>query len=201
MPGQKETPPILTPEQGAALVALARRTLATHFGQAIASSKARDLKNTLADRALQAKSGTFVTLTINGQLRGCIGSLAARTTVVDGVRENAINAAFHDPRFSPLDQKELDAVQIEVSVLTEPVSLAYADAADLLAKIKAGIHGVILKKGYASATFLPQVWEQLPRPEDFLAHLCMKAGLPADQWRVGDLRIEVYQVQNFEEAN
>jgi AmmeMemoRadiSam system protein B/AmmeMemoRadiSam system protein A len=189
----------LTPEQGAALVKLARQTLARQFGRDIEPGEARTLDTLLEDHALQARCGTFVTLKMDDQLRGCIGSLSASEPLVTGVRGNAINAAFHDPRFSPLSQKELDRVHIEVSVLTEPVDLAYHDADDLLAKLRPGIDGVILKKGYASATFLPQVWEQLPRPEQFLTHLCMKAGLSGGQWRKGDLQIKIYQVQYFEE--
>jgi AmmeMemoRadiSam system protein A len=160
---------------------------------------ANDLETRLADQALQACCGTFVTLKMDDQLRGCIGSLSATAPIVSGVRDNALNAAFHDPRFSPLSKRELDRVQIEVSVLSEPVPLAYTDADDLLSRLRPGIDGVIIKKGLASATFLPQVWEQLPQPEPFLSHLCMKAGLPADGWREGDLTVLVYQVQYFEE--
>jgi AmmeMemoRadiSam system protein A len=120
--------------------------------------------------------------------------------MVAGVRDNALNAAFHDPRFSPLRKKELDQVHIEVSVLSEPVPLAYTDTDDLLSRLRPGTDGVIIKKGLASATFLPQVWEQLPQPEAFLSHLCMKAGLPAGQWRGGDLTVLAYQVQYFEET-
>jgi len=189
----------LTPEQGAVLVKLARQTLARQFGREIEPKQAQPLEPLLEDHALQAHCGTFVTLKIDNQLRGCIGSLSASEPLVTGVRDNAINAAFHDPRFSPLSQKELDQVHIEVSVLTEPVDLNYRDADDLLAKLRPGIDGVILKKGYASATFLPQVWDQLPRPEQFLTHLCMKAGLSGGQWRKGDLKIKIYQVQYFEE--
>jgi len=199
MTSPNETSPVLTPEQGAALVALARRTLTAHYGAPSQPGDSGNLEARLVDRALQAKSGTFVTLKSNHQLRGCIGSLTASVSIVDGVRENALNAAFHDPRFPPLKKKELDSVHIEVSVLTDPISLDYIDADDLLDKLKPGIDGVIIKKGYASATFLPQVWEQLPQPEPFLSHLCMKAGLPADQWREGGLTVLVYRVQYFEE--
>lgn len=200
MQSPSDTSQSLTPEQGAALVALARQTLAGHFGDTMESTDSQDRDSLLADQALQACCGTFVTLKINNQLRGCIGSLSATVPIVSGVRENALNAAFHDPRFSSLKKKEMDAVQIEVSVLSEPVPLAYTDADDLMAKLRPGIDGVILKKGHASATFLPQVWEQLPQPEPFLSHLCMKAGLPAGQWREGDLTVLVYQVQYFEET-
>jgi AmmeMemoRadiSam system protein A len=189
----------LSPEQGAALVTLARRTLAGHYGKTVSPGETRQLDALLADPVLQARSGTFVTLKIDNQLRGCIGSLAATTPMAQGVRENALNAALHDPRFPALKKAELESVRIEVSVLTEPVELEYTDADDLLARLKPGVDGLIIKKGYASATFLPQVWEQLPRPESFLSHLCMKAGLPAEQWREGDLTVLVYGVQYFEE--
>ncbi len=200
MQNQTDNRQPLTPQQGATLVTLARQTLARHFGETIASADARQLETLLADQALLAHCGTFVTLKIDNQLRGCIGSLSATTPVVEGVRDNALNAAFHDPRFSPLSKTELDAVHLEVSVLTEPIPLDYTDAADLLAKLRPGIDGVIIKKGVASATFLPQVWDQLPQPEPFLSNLCMKAGLPADQWREGDLSVLIYQVQYFEET-
>jgi hypothetical protein len=195
-----DTPQRLTPEQGAALVALARQTLANHFGETPAAAEAGKLESTLADHALQVRCGTFVTLKSNDQLRGCIGSLSATVPIVSGVRQNVLSAAFHDPRFPPLGKKELDTVAIEVSVLSEPVPLAYRDAEDLMAKLQPGIDGVIIKKGTASATFLPQVWEQLPQPEPFLSHLCLKAGLPAGRWRKGDLTVLVYQVQYFEEV-
>jgi len=196
-----ETRSSLSDTQGAALVALARQTLANHFDLPAAAQSRMDLTAQLEDPALNARCGTFVTLKIDGQLRGCIGSLTAAAPIVDGVRDNAQNAAFHDPRFPPLGRDELDRVQIEVSVLSEPVPLAYRDADELLARLRPGIDGVIIRKGYASATFLPQVWEQLPRPEQFLGHLCLKAGLPADQWRSGDLDVRIYQVQYFEERS
>ena len=199
-----QRPPIqvnqpLTQEQGAALVTLARQTLDRHFGKTVASTETRRLENLLADEALQARCGTFVTLKINNQLRGCIGSLSANASIVSGVRDNALNAALHDPRFSPLKKAELSAVHIEVSVLSEPLPLAYTDADDLLTKLRPGIDGVIIKKGSVSATFLPQVWEQLPRPEAFLSNLCAKAGLPSDHWKQGGLTVLTYQVQYFEE--
>jgi AmmeMemoRadiSam system protein A len=199
MQNQSDNRQPLTAEQGATLVALARQTLMRHFGETTAPADAQRLENQLADQALQACCGTFVTLKIDNQLRGCIGSLTATVPMHAGVRDNALGAAFNDPRFSPLGRAEFETVQIEVSVLSEPVPLAYSDADDLLARLRPGIDGVIVAKGSASATFLPQVWEQLPQPELFLSHLCAKAGLPADQWREGDLKVRVYQVQYFEE--
>lgn len=144
--------------------------------------------------------GTFVTLTIDGQLRGCIGNFDATEPLTQSVRKNAINAAFRDPRFPPLTDAELDCVRIEISILTPPEPLDYRDEKALLEKLTPGIDGVIIRKGAARATFLPQVWSQLKRPEDFLTHLCIKAGLPADVWRREPLDVEIYRVQSFEEA-
>jgi AmmeMemoRadiSam system protein A len=95
----------------------------------------------------------------------------------------------------------LDRTQIEVSILTEPLPLAYQDSQDLIQKLRVNVDGVIIRKGHASATFLPQVWEQLPQPENFLNHLCMKAGLPADAWKDSELEVLTYQVQYFEEKH
>lgn len=187
-----------TKEQGAALVALARSTIQEKLGVPVTANPGLD--KALKDTALQAKAGTFVTLTMGGELRGCIGSLEARDSIVEGVKHNALNAAFRDPRFPALTKRELDRVHIEVSVLTDPKPLAYSDADDLLKKLRPGVDGVILRQGFAAATFLPQVWDQLPDKEEFLAHLCMKAGLPHDAWRKGKLEVQTYQVQYFEEG-
>jgi AmmeMemoRadiSam system protein A len=186
-----------TEEQGKALVALARKTIQENLGVQIPMNP--KLTKDLADDALKVMTGTFVTLTIEGQLRGCIGTLEGREPMVEGVKHNAINAAFHDPRFPALTKRELDKVHIEVSVLTDPKPLTYTDANDLLKKLRPGIDGVIITQGYASATFLPQVWEQLPDKEDFLAHLCMKAGLSSDVWKRTMLEVLTYQVEYFEE--
>jgi len=185
----------LKKHQGQALVRLARQTIAERLGK---KSITVD-PETLADSAFQDHRGTFVTLTINKQLRGCIGNLDSTESILAGIKRNAINAAFHDPRFPSLKAHELDRVDIEVSILTEPHRLEYRDSKDLLAKLRVHVDGVILSKGSESATFLPQVWEQLPKPEQFLSHLCMKAGLPADDWEKSRLEILTYQVQYFEE--
>ena len=185
----------LKKHQGQALVRLARQTIAERLGK---KSITVD-PETLADIAFQEHRGTFVTLTINKQLRGCIGNLDSTESILAGIKRNAINAAFHDPRFSALKAHELDQVDVEISILTEPHRLKYGNSKDLLSKLRVHVDGVILSKGSASATFLPQVWEQLPRPEQFLSHLCMKAGLPADDWEKSRLEILTYQVQYFEE--
>lgn len=187
----------MSEEKGRLLVELARETIARELGQT--DQYRESVESRLTDEIFQARRGTFVTLTKNKQLRGCIGNLVPDKPLKQGVQENAINAAFRDPRFSPLSRDELDQVEIEVSLLSEPQPLDYKDADDLLAKLRPGVDGVILRKGMHSSTFLPQVWEQLPEKEMFLSHLCMKAGLPGDAWKTGDLEILTYQVQYFEE--
>ncbi|RPH52759.1 MAG: AmmeMemoRadiSam system protein B [Desulfobacteraceae bacterium] len=188
----------LNDKQGQILLKLARKTISDELGiksrqeQIISASE-------IAEKDLQRKSGTFVTLKIRNQLRGCIGNLAANETIPEGIKRNAINAAFNDFRFSPLTAKEFDKVEIEISILSEPQPLAYKNGEDLINKLRPGIDGVIIRKGHASATFLPQVWEQLKRPEDFLSHLCTKAGLPSDSWKNSKLEVLTYNVQYFEE--
>ncbi|HPW68121.1 MAG: AmmeMemoRadiSam system protein A [Desulfomonilia bacterium] len=184
-------------EQGLALVKLVRKTLADYLGAPLAEQE--DMTEILKDNTLNMKRGVFVTLHKKGQLRGCIGFLDAHEPVVEAVRLNALNAAFRDPRFSPLKPSELGEIDIEVSVLTEPDALEYTDTGDLLEKIRPGIDGVIIRQGPASATFLPQVWEQLPGREEFLCQLCLKAGLPAHAWRNPGVRVLTYQVQYFGE--
>ena len=147
----------------------------------------------------QARLGTFVTVTIEDNLRGCIGHIIPREALIEGIKENAINAAFKDPRFHPLTKEEFNRIEIEISILTSPEELFYTDAEDLLKKLRPGIDGVIIKKGFYEATFLPQVWEQLSEKEEFLSHLCLKAGLSSDSWKKEKLHISTYQVQAFEE--
>lgn len=126
---------------------------------------------------LNEPQATFVTLTKNAQLRGCIGSLIAQRSLYDDLVSNAKSAAFNDPRFPPLSQNEFPSTEIEISLLSQPQPLAYDDVSDLKSKINVGSDGVILQYGYHRATFLPQVWEQLPSFELFFQHLCAKAGV------------------------
>lgn len=127
--------------------------------------------------ALSNNGAVFVTLQINSQLRGCIGSLVATRSLLDDIIYHAKNAAFHDPRFLPLSEDEFSKVDIELSILSKPLKITYKDIEDLKQKIKPNIHGVILQKNSKSATFLPQVWEQLTSFDMFFSHLCQKAGL------------------------
>ena len=183
----------LTKEQGAFLLELARATLEQKFSgeNPVLVPKDPDL---LRQRAV------FVTLTFAGKLRGCIGNLMPVDPLWQGVRNNALHAAFDDRRFSPLTIQELGQVNIEVSVLTPPVALTYKGGDDLLRKLRPGIDGVILQKGRQSATFLPQVWEQLAEPSLFLDHLCLKAGLSKGCWKADEISIETYQVECFSEG-
>ena len=183
---------ILTKEQGKSLLQLARQTIAERLGSV---TETADVQNS----ALDVEYATFVTLKIKGTLRGCIGNLLPSGSVVESVKRNAVSAAFHDSRFSPLSAKEFENVAIDISVLSQPQTLEYRDGADLISKLRPGTDGVILKLAAAGATFLPQVWDQLPDPELFLGHLCMKAGLAKTAWRDSHPEIEVYQVQAFEE--
>ena len=185
----------LTEEQGKYLVALARRTIE----RALSDQQDSEKPDVDLPSIYDEKRGTFVTLTIGGNLRGCIGHIIPQESLIAGIKINAINAAFRDPRFRRLTKGEFEKIHVEISILTEPKPLSYSDGDDLLKKLRPDIDGVIIKKGYRQATFLPQVWEQLPRKEDFLSHLCLKAGLSGDAWRTGDLEVSIYQVQAFEE--
>lgn len=188
---------MLTRQQGEVLVRLARQEIERHLG--VASERPVTAAE-LDCPAFHRKSGVFVTLHKRRDLRGCIGSLAAVEPVVDGIKRNALNAAFQDYRFDPVTADELLALHVEISVLTDPKPLAYDTADDLLRLLRPGIDGVILKGPRGEgATFLPQVWQQLPTPEQFLGHLCRKAGLTEGAWRSGALHVLTYQVQSFEE--
>lgn len=151
--------------------------------------------------ALQENGASFVTLTIHDDLRGCIGALEAYQPLVEDVREHAIAAAMEDPRFPSVTANELSRIKIEVSRLTAPQELTYSDSDDLLKKLQPHVHGVILRHGLRKATFLPQVWEKIPNPKDFLDQLCYKMGARPNLWREGKLQVQVYQVEEFHELN
>jgi AmmeMemoRadiSam system protein A len=186
---------MLTEEEGRQLLRVARETIR----HALFGGESADLPETSSFPKLAERRGTFVTLTVSRGLRGCIGHIIPQEAIIEGVRVNALNAAFRDPRFTPLSKSEFDQIKIEVSILTEPRPLAYADSGDLLEKLKPGRDGVIIKKGYHQSTFLPQVWEQLNDKKAFLTHLCMKAGLPGNTWEHEGLDVLTYQVQAFHE--
>jgi AmmeMemoRadiSam system protein A len=148
---------------------------------------------------LQEQGASFVTLTITGDLRGCIGALDPYQPLAEDVREHAVAAALQDYRFPNVQPEELPQIEIEVSRLTHPVHLGYTNPEDLLSKLHPGIDGVVLRDGPRRATFLPQVWEKLPNPAEFLDHLCYKMGAAPDTWRKKHLEVLVYQVEEFHE--
>jgi len=146
--------------------------------------------------ALSAMRASFVTLKRNGELRGCIGSLTPVTSLVEDVAHNAFAAAFRDPRFLPLTAGELQDLEIAISVLGPSESIVFSSEQDLLGKLRPGIDGLVLQDGRHRGTFLPAVWESLPKPADFLDHLKLKAGLPASYWS-DTLEIQRYTTVSF----
>ena len=190
----------MTPEEREFLLSLARETI--ERAARVPSHDAEPVLEPPPTDRLKEPGSSFVTLhTLTGALRGCIGSLIARRALVDDVRANALAAAFHDPRFPPVTPDELSDLVVEVSVLSHPKPLNYKGPKDLVDKLRPNVDGVVLRKGVHRATFLPQVWEQLPSPATFLGHLCQKAGLPPNAWQAGDLEISTYQVEKFEESH
>jgi AmmeMemoRadiSam system protein B/AmmeMemoRadiSam system protein A len=149
---------------------------------------------------LSASRACFVTLTRRGELRGCIGNLQAQGPLYQAVLDNARSAALRDPRFPPVTPDEVASLDIEISVLTEPHPLEFRSPEDLLAKLQPHRDGVVLEIGSRSATFLPQVWEQLPAKVQFLDALARKAGAAADAWRQPDTRVLTYRVEAFKES-
>jgi len=149
--------------------------------------------------SLKEKGASFVTLTVDGELRGCIGTLEAYQPLAEDVREHAVAAALEDPRFPPVSKAELDRIHIEVSRLTAPVELNYASGEELLQRLRPHMDGVILRSGLRRATFLPQVWDKIPDPEDFLDQLCYKMGVRPDAWRDSKIQVFTYQVEEFSE--
>ncbi len=145
---------------------------------------------------IREERATFVTLTIGGNLRGCIGMLEACRPLAEDVAENARAAAFGDPRFEPLSREEFDQLEIHISVLSPPEELEFRSEADLLEQIRPGVDGLILQEGGRRGTFLPSVWEELPGSELFLMHLKMKAGLPNTYWS-DTLRVFRYTAEYF----
>ncbi len=185
----------MTREQGALLVAIARNAIARHLGL-----PHEPLAATREKAWLDEPKATFVTLHKQGALRGCIGSLEARRPLIVDVTENALAAAFNDPRFPPVTAEEWPLIDVEVSVLSEPRPLKAANEREALSALRPGRDGVILEcPPYHRATFLPQVWEQLPDARTFLAHLKLKAGLPADAWSE-DFRLYTYEVEKFRQT-
>jgi AmmeMemoRadiSam system protein A len=148
--------------------------------------------------ALATPLGVFVTLTLQGKLRGCIGSLHASDALARAVADAAHGAAFRDPRFAPLTAQELDQVHIDIAVLTPMQALVVSTRSELLEILRPQLDGLLLQDGAHRSTFLPKVWEQLPIPDRFLDQLLLKAGLPGDYWS-NTLEFQRYQALSFGE--
>lgn len=178
-------------DPGNTLLSIARASIATALGQPRVTSDAPDW--------LQEPGASFVTLTHKGKLRGCIGSLEARRSLLDDIKENAVAAALHDPRFTPLTLAELTDTDIEVSLLSPLQDLVFDTQAQALAQLQPGTDGVVFQFEHYRSTFLPQVWDQLPTTSEFMVHLKHKAGLPPDFWHER-VRLKRYTVRKWKEA-
>jgi AmmeMemoRadiSam system protein A len=185
----------LTQAEQQTLLRLARQAL--ELG--VRGDKLPPLDSSELTPLLQAEGASFVTLTVKGQLRGCIGALEPYQPLAEDVREHAIAAALQDPRFPPVRPDELAGIEIEISRLTPPQPLEYKQPEELLTILRPHVDGVVLSDGWRRATFLPQVWDKLSDPVDFLDNLCYKMGAAAGLWRQKHLTVLVYQVEEFHE--
>ena len=182
---------MLPDSAGPVLTGLARSAIGRKLGLPVASPAEPEW--------LREPGASFVTLTHDAGLRGCIGSLEAWRELGQDVSSNAVSAAFADPRFPALAVGEYSEIAVEVSVLTAPESIAFASRDDLIGQLRPDVDGVTISARGRRGTFLPQVWEELPDPAVFLSHLLRKAGLPSGYWGP-DVRVERYRVTAFHEA-
>lgn len=181
--------------EGKVLLHLARAAIA---GALHVPHAALDIESHMA--WLAKPGATFVTLMQRGELRGCIGSLQASDPLIDDVSRNALSAAFRDPRFAPVTVGELDTTGIEVSLLSELQPIDFVSEADALNQLRPHIDGVVFEYGSHRSTFLPQIWEDLPQPRQFLARLKLKARLPENFWSEG-VKLSRYTVSKWREAD
>lgn len=191
---QLEEKPMYNKQHGELLLSIARSSIAEALGLENDGYPADPPAWLLEDGAC------FVTLTQNDQLRGCIGSLEPHRPLIDDVKSNAKSAAFKDPRFEPLTADELAITEVEVSLLSATEALHFSSEEDALAQLRPGTDGVIFEYGQHRSTFLPQVWEQLPTTETFMAHLKNKAGLSADFW-ADEVKLSRYTVSKWKESD
>lgn len=175
---------------GDTLLPIARATISTALGAPQFAAEEADW--------LREPGACFVTLTRQRQLRGCIGTLEVRRSLLEDVKSNALAAALHDRRFSPLTLAELAYTSLEVSVLSPMQTMNFDTEAHALAQLRPGVDGVVFQFGHRRSTFLPQVWEQLPDVYQFMSHLKQKAGLPPDFWHAG-VQLQRYSVRKWQE--
>jgi AmmeMemoRadiSam system protein A len=187
-------PALLTAREQQTLLALARETLVRHFRDG--EKRDPDQRRYAITQALRRKAGTFVTLNINHQLRGCIGSLVSHQPIYQGVMDNVINAAIRDPRFTPVRREELDRIRIEISVMTPLKQIQDYRT------IRLGKDGVVIKKGFSQAVFLPQVATETGWTlDEFLGQLCRKAGLDRTAYQSSGMDFFIFQAQVFGEED
>lgn len=177
------------------LLSLARQSIENFInGKPLPKINKDELSSVLCEHG-----ASFVTLTFKGYLRGCIGALEPYQGLAEDVQEHAVAAATEDYRFPPVQPLEMKDIAIEISHLTQPVALEYNSPEDLLVLLRPNIDGVVIRDGMRRATFLPQVWEKVTDPIDFLEQLCMKMGGSPDLWRKKKLDVLIYQVEEFHE--
>jgi AmmeMemoRadiSam system protein A len=186
----------LTPTERNLLLKIARDAIEN----AVRKKAIPNLELSEMSQRLREQGASFVTLTIHAELRGCIGALQAYQPLALDVQEHAVAAALEDYRFPPVSIEELASLEIEISRLTPSKPLKYDTPEELINKLHPGIDGVILRNGFQRATFLPQVWETIPDPAEFLTHLCLKMGASGDSWRYKHLQVNTYQVEEFKEV-
>ena len=185
--------PANTDSRGSVLLTIARAAISEALGKSV-----NEVDENLP--WLHEKGATFVTLTKNQALRGCIGTLEAYRPLLVDIKANAIAAAFRDPRFPPLKADELDSVRVEVSLLSAMQPISFSSEQDALSQLQSGIDGVVFEFGTYRSTFLPQVWDELPDPVSFMAHLKHKAGLDSDFWD-DEIKLYRYSVSKWKENN
>jgi len=168
--------------------------------RAVRNEQLKRIKLQEHSQLLRDPGASFVTLTIREKLRGCIGTLEANQPLILDVQEHAVAAAMEDYRFPVVREEELQLINIEVSRLTPVHLVDYSTPENLVSKIRVNVDGVLIKASGRRATFLPQVWEKVPDPEQFLSQLCVKMGAPPDLWRRRRVQIYTYQVEKFKEA-
>lgn len=179
---------------GQVLLPIARATIDQRLGGNSAAL------NTALPAWVNQKGASFVTLTQSGQLRGCIGTLEPYRSLLEDVKENAVSAATRDPRFQRMHHDELAYTDIELSVLSPLEAMAFNSEKNALAQLRPGVDGIIFEWHGRRSTFLPQVWEQLPNPAEFMGHLKMKAGLPSNFW-AEDVNLARYTVSKWREGD
>lgn len=190
--GEPMSDELMNEKQGKTLLTIARAAISQALG--VAHSAADESAHWLNEQG-----ACFVTLTRDGELRGCIGTLQAHRSLLSDLHSNAVSAALHDPRFLPLTASELGGTRIEVSLLSATRPITFDDEADALAQLRPNVDGVVFEYGHYRSTFLPQVWEQLPQPRQFMTQLRRKAGLPDDFW-AEDIKLSRYTVRKYKES-